>query len=260
MTDKVMHIFILVLFCLSLTPNEAMAQKKFDFLPAPVQDHQILKYEQFTLSYNKTHEQAEWVAYLLTKAEAEMKGERCGCFNEDKNVKLGSATKDDYASTGFDKGHLSPSADNQLSKNANKESFLMSNMSPQLPAFNRGIWADLEEWVRQKAIETDSLYIVTGAVFVNNLGKIGKNEVTIPGYFYKVLLRFEKGKPKMIGFLLPQLGASDNFNHYVVPVNSIETLTGLDFFPALEDTMENKAEGEFILKSWGLSAKDKEED
>jgi endonuclease G len=135
-----------------------------------------------------------------------------------------------------------------MSEQANEESFLMSNMSPQLPSFNGGIWKELEIWVREQAVIHGTIYVVTGPVFVNNLGTIGKNEVTIPGYFYKALLRFEGDKAKSIGFLLPQVGATWNIKDYIVPVNNIETLTGLDFFPELSSSVENRV----VVTAWGF--------
>lgn len=245
-----------IVFCLSiifLSPHNVIQAQNFNYLPDSLGNNQILTYTQFTLSYNEDHEQADWVAYELTFEEANMTRPRCNCFASDQNVVTGSATDRDYSSSGFDRGHLSPAADNNISDTANRESFLFSNMSPQLPSFNRGIWADLELWARGQAINNnDTIYIVSGPVFVNNLGKIGSNNVTIPGYFYKVLLKFDNGSPKTIGFLLPQIGATGNIKDYVVPVNTIETLTGLNFFPALSGSIENSVESQYGLTVWGL--------
>lgn len=225
---------------------------QFEYLPAPVGSNQIIAYTQFTLSYNEQHEQADWVAYELTEEEADMDRDRCDCFKSDSKVITGSATPNDYSSTGFDKGHLCPAADNNMSAKANEESFLMSNMSPQLPDFNRELWADLEEWVRDQADDYGAVYVVTGPVFVNNLGKFGNNEVTIPGYFYKTILRFYDNQTKSIGFLIPQVGAIGDFENYAVPVNTIETLTGLDLYPGLDDSIENKVESQFEKSKWDL--------
>ena len=224
----------------------------FDYLPAKVGNHQILTYSQFTLSYNEDNEQADWVAYELTGDEVKIKRQRCDCFSADTNVINGSADKKDYENSGFDRGHLSPSADNKATKQSNRESFLFSNMSPQLPGFNRGIWEKLEEWVRGEALRYNKIYVVTGPVFINDLGTIGKDSVTIPGYFFKAILRFEGDTARTIGFLLPQIGATGNIQDYMVTVNTIETLTELDFFPKLDDSIENKAEGEFKAKDWGF--------
>ena len=239
-----------LLICVIL--GTSLSAQEFNYLPATVENHQILSYTQFTISYNEDHEQPDWVAYELTDDEASAKRDRCNCFIKDESVTTGSATKKDYSSTGFDRGHLSPAADNNLSEEANRESFLMSNMSPQLPSFNRGIWAELESWVRDQAEYNSTIYVVTGPVFINNLGSIGKNNVTIPGSFYKILLRFDGKKGKSIAFLLPHIGATGEIADYIVPVNAIEALTGLDFFPELPSSTENKIESQFELKKWGF--------
>jgi endonuclease G len=241
-----------ILFLSLLTLLTSFNSKEINYLPATIDGNQIIAYTQFTLSYNEEHEQADWVAYELTRDEVAMKEDRCNCFKSDKNVITKSASKNDYLNSGFDLGHLSPSADNNMSKKANKESFRMSNISPQLPGFNRGIWKQLEEWVRDQATQRGSVYVITGPVFVNNLGSIGKNEVTIPGYFYKVLLRKDNQKMLSIAFLVPHLECSNKLKDYVVPVNSIETLTGIDFFPDLNNSTENKVEAQYQPNSWGL--------
>jgi endonuclease G len=246
---KKIHLFTAAILCIIFSNINA---QEFNYLPAPNPDHQIINYTQFTLSYNEQHEQAEWVAYQLTRQEVEMQQVRSNCFKTDRNITTKSASKKDYTSTGFDLGHLAPAADNNLSKKTNKESFRMSNISPQLPGFNRGIWKKLETWTRQQAIVDSIIYVVTGPVFVNNLGTIGKNEVTIPGYFYKILLKQQDSKTITIAFLIPQIGAVGKIQDYIVPVNTIETLTGIDFFPELKNSQENKIESQYQAKKWGF--------
>lgn len=245
MKSLISSLYLSILITSSIFPQ-------FNYLPAEIPGHQIVPYTRFTLSYNETHEQADWVAYELDKTEAQMETDRCDCFKKDNNILFGSATPEDYTNTGFDKGHLSPSEDNQLSPGNNRESFLMSNMSPQLYRFNGGIWKDLEEWVRQKAIEYDTIYVVSGPVFINTLGSIGTNEVTIPGYFYKAILRFENRSPKTIAFFIPQVGAIGQLKDYIVPVNALETLIGIDFFPALDNSVENVVESRDNSTQWGF--------
>lgn len=249
---------ILMLACLS----GSVSGQSFDYLPAPVQSiqngqivtHQILAYTQFTLSYNELHEQADWVAYSLTKAEAEVPGLRQTAFKRDATVLTGSAVDNDYRNSGFDRGHLSPAADNSVNDAINKESFLFSNMAPQLGDFNSDIWQDLEGWVREQAIEYDSVYVVTGPVFINSLGKIGRNEVTIPGAFYKIVMRFDGSTPRMLAFMIPHLTPSNaDFRDYKFPVNALETITGIDFFPALSSRVENRVENQTSDRHWKMN-------
>lgn len=255
-------IFILILMLASIlaygqekrwTVSEPSYQEEPTLLPkGGLKSHiHVLEYTNFTVGFDLSYVQPIWVYCQLTGVEATQDMPRKNDFRPDPAVR--SATLQDYKASGFDRGHMSPAADNSMSQKANSESFLMSNMSPQLPGFNRGIWVELERWVRQQAIKYDTIYIVTGPVFVNNLGTVGENEVTIPGYYYKCLLRFENGKPKAIAFLLPHIGSIGNIKNYIVPVNAVETMTGLDFFNGLDDKTEEVVEGDIKQSNWDFS-------
>lgn len=224
--------------------------QNMNYLPSKVGSNQILTYTQFALSYNEKHEQPDWVAYELTGEEAATDRDRCNCFDADAAVTTGSASLEDYKGSGFDRGHMSPAADNNMSVQANKESFLLSNMSPQLSAFNSGIWADIEKWVRIQAEEYDTVWVATGPLFANNMGSIGPNEVTVPGYYYKVVLRRKAGKYYAIGFLLPHFYAIEDLRTYIVSVNVIESLTRIDFFSGLPDKLEENVERNVSASHW----------
>jgi len=155
---------------------------------------QIVKHKYYTLSYSQQNKQAEWVFYLLTKANSLGAVERGNNFRPDPGVSTGSASLEDYKNSGYDKGHLCPAADMAFDSQAMSETFYLSNMSPQYPSFNRGIWKKLEELVRKWAIQEDSLYVVTGPIFINNKGSIGPDKVTVPGFYYKVL--YDPKEPK----------------------------------------------------------------
>ena len=101
-------------------------------------------------------------------------------------VTTGSAHSSDYTKSGYDRGHLCPAADMDFNPVAMEESFFMSNISPQAPEFNRGIWKDLETEVRNWAKKEKKIYVVTGPVFRDNKGTIGEDKVTVPGYFFKI--------------------------------------------------------------------------
>ena len=123
-------------------------------------------------------------------------------------------------------------------------------MSPQVPAFNRGIWKKLEEKVRDWAIEYDSLYIVTGGVLTDDLPTIGIDKVSVPNSYYKVILKYSKGDVKGIGFLLPNEGSQEPLQNFVVSIDSVESVTGLDFYPLLPNDQEKAIEGKVCLNCW----------
>jgi endonuclease G, mitochondrial len=136
-----------------------------------------------------------------------------------------------------------------LNKTSMSESFYLSNMPPQLPGFNRGIWSTMEDQVRKWAINYSKLYIVTGPIFKDNIGVIGENKVTVPGYYYKVLF---DGNNKMIRLILPNASSSNKLDKFVVTVDEIEQKTGVDFFPRLEDKLENQLEGSVNATGWNF--------
>jgi endonuclease G len=177
----------------------------------------ILSYSGFDLAYNEQHEQAAWVAYVLTREEIESGNiERTNNFRPDKNLVTGSASLADYRGSGFDRGHLAPAGDMQWAPEAMSESFLMSNMSPQDPAFNRGVWKRLESEVRNWALEKDSIYVITGPVLASIDSFIGENQVGIPQHYYKVLLDLSPPDHSLIAFLLPNSASSDSLMRFAI--------------------------------------------
>jgi endonuclease G len=193
----------------------------------------IRSYTGFDLAYNEEFEQAAWVVYVLTGSEIET-GEigRTDDFRADSSIRSGSAELRDYRGSGYDRGHLAPAGDMKWDARAMSESFLMSNMSPQSPAFNRGIWSKLEMQVRDWAIEKDSLYVITGPVLQAIDTSIGPNEVAVPPFYFKVLVDLSPPDHSMIAFLLPNAKSSENLLQFAIPVDSLELLTGYDFFAA----------------------------
>jgi len=175
--------------------------------------------------------------------------ERSNSFRMDKLILSGSAKSSDYTKSGYDRGHLCPAADMGFNPVAMNESFLMSNISPQTPDFNRGIWKELETTVRSWAKKEMSLDVVTGPVFKDNKGQIGQEEVLVPGYFFKVI--YDKtGDPKMIAFLFPNAKSDRPLADFAVSADEIEKLTGFDFFSQLPDEIEANLENKVDLSGW----------
>ena len=120
-------------------------------------------------------------------------------------ISTGSASLPDYKGSGYDRGHLAPAGDMKWSTTAMSESFYMSNMSPQEPSFNRGIWNRLESQVRRWAIDNGSVYIATGGVLTDGLKTLGSNSVSVPQYYFKVILDYQEPDIKGIGFIIPNI-------------------------------------------------------
>jgi len=243
-------LFLFIISLLSISLN-IIAQAKTNIeLPAIISTETIIKHFGYTLSYNENHEQANWVAYELTADETQKKVKRSNIFRMDDAVKTGSATNVDYKGSGYGRGHLAPAADMGWSVQSMEESFFYSNMSPQVPGFNRGIWKKLEEQVRQWAVDNKAVYVVTGPVLENNLHTIGTNHISVPRYYYKVILDYTEPELKGIGFLMPNTSSSLPLQHFAVSIDSVEHVTGINFFPALRNKQEQNIETKVCLNCW----------
>jgi endonuclease G len=231
--------------------RDSLVKFRENFVPSYSADEEIVKHTAFTLCYSEQHEQAKWIAYRLTRRMCNNNGEeRTNNFRIDPLVKSGSASPADYKKSGFDRGHLCPAGDMGWSEETMSESFLMSNMSPQEPAFNRGIWKNLESLVRQWAVEDMELYIVTAGVLPEELPYIGSNKVSVPEYYYKIVLDVNLPDLKAIAFIMPNKGSKAGIFEYAVSIDSVEHLTGIDFYPALPDSLENHLESNLSIKNW----------
>ncbi|MFY0594486.1 DNA/RNA non-specific endonuclease [Roseivirga sp.] len=224
----------------------------FDFMwPAYKTGEAIIERPYYTLRYNEEHEQAMWVAYKLSGDSLKQeKFKRKDDFRKDPRIRTGSATLADYKGSGYDRGHLAPAADFSYDEFALSQSFYMSNMSPQNPSFNRGIWKKLEDRVRNWASENSDIYIVTGPILNNKLNTIGKEEVSIPEYYYKIVLDIQKPEIKAIAFLMKNEKSSEALSSFVVSINRIEELTDLDFFPSMPDDLEEALESSISTAPW----------
>lgn len=179
--------------------------------------------------------------------------DRTDNFRADSTVSTGSASLADYKGSGYDRGHLAPAADMKFSDSAMRESFFMSNMSPQDPSFNRGIWKKLEAIVRQYAYDHQNIFIATGPVLnKESFPTIGPNQVSIPEYYYKVILDYREPEIKAIGFYIPNEKGSSPIEAYAVPIDVIEGLTGINFFSQLPDDVEEILESDFDISLWGV--------
>lgn len=219
------------------------------FLPTST-TNQVISHQTYYLSYSEEHEQAEWVAYELKKEHLQKHNFKRPYFNQDPKVTTESAHWNNYKNSGYSRGHLLPAGDRTFSKEAYDETFFTSNVSPQLQQFNSGIWNVLENRVRTWTRKYDKIYVVTAGVLADKLETIGTEQVAVPEYFYKVLLTQTKGNYKMIAFLLSHKGEKRPLQEYVVTTDSLQKLTGIDFFPFLEDSLEQELEHKIDLKGW----------
>ena len=233
--------------------NTAVSISDKDYYLPTSTTHVIVEHEFYTLSYSEKHEQAEWVAYELKKNQLSRSNLDRPYFIDDPEVASGSASWKNYKRSGYDKGHLCPAGDRKFSRKAFDETFYTSNISPQLNAFNAGIWNTLEQKTRYWAVKYDGVYVVTGGVLAGNLETIGDEAVAVPEYFYKILLDYSDGEYKVIAFLVPHEDSEKPLNMFVVSIDKIEKMTGINFFPNLPDGIENRLEKSQDYKGWSFS-------
>lgn len=214
---------------------------------------QIIKHTYYTVSYSEKDEQPEWVAYKITNTNINNHIARTNDYREDPFVKTGSANPEDYSHSGYDMGHLAPAKTMSKNLTSMSESFYLSNICPQTPAFNRGIWKRLEEKVRYWSAMNDYIYEVTGPILDHPIGHIGENNVTVPRAFYKALLRFKNGKVKGIGFIMPNEKSDKQMYSYAVSIDEIEKITGINFYSQLEQSIQDNVEANKLLKLWLLN-------
>jgi len=238
------YLYSLIIF-LSLLKAQSL------LIPGPMEGEEIIDHFAYSLSYSEKHEQAVWITYVLTNKKLENKKVKRDGFEfvPDPVVKGGSATSEDFKNIkrkGIDRGHLVPAGDMRWSKIAMQESFYYSNISPQYADFNRGIWKDLENKVRDWVEQYKAVQVVTGPVLTATYKHIGPNNVSIPEYFYKVLLIYSEADTTGMGFIMPNQKSDFDIMLYSVTIDSVEAFTGIDFFPSLPDKLEETVESMII--------------
>ncbi|MBR1850104.1 MAG: DNA/RNA non-specific endonuclease [Bacteroidales bacterium] len=227
-------------------PNDFGA---FNPLPAIANPAATVTHKHYTLQYSEPYEQPRWVAYMLTRDRANGQAKRTNNFREDPAVATGSATPNDYRRSGYTRGHLVPAGDMKWDTTAMSETFLMSNISPQIAEFNDGVWNRLESQVRRWARVYDTIYIVTGPLIdARNADRIGPNQVAVPYAFFKAI--YAPAIDQTIAFIVDHRASDAPLAKFAVTVDSLEAVSGLDLFPALPDEQEARLEGTLCTKCW----------
>ena len=224
-------------------------------LPALEAGETVTEHPGHLLVYSTEHRQPKWTAHLVTPDVVTGNLARVDTFLNDPLVPANGNYFDDYWFSGYDRGHLVPSADLRWSRDAMTATYYYSNISPQKPELNRGAWAELEDWVRRTVrYGGGRVYIVTGPVLEDGLPVLetpkATHQVRIPTRFFKVLADLDGPEPKGIAFLMEN-GLNDHpVISYAVPIDSVERLTGIDFFAAVDDAVEDRIEAQRDPKVW----------
>jgi endonuclease G len=224
-------------------------------LPKVHEGEELIEHPGHMLVFDDRHKQSKWVAHIATPDLITGNLARIDSFEVDPKVSTGTAVTTDYWYSGYDRGHLVPSADMRWNIDALKATYLYSNISPQKPELNRESWAELEDWVRRYVnFSKRRVYVVTGPVLREGLPHMEKpnreNDVSIPEYFYKVIADLDSDEPIGIAFL--QANGTNEYPtiSYAVTIDSVEALTGIDFFASLPPDLQQRIESSFDAKAW----------
>lgn len=229
--------------------GEAMALDYKLFLPEST-TQTVINHNYYSLSYSEPHEQAEWVAYELKKEHVVSANFDRPYFEIDAQVKTGAAHWRNYKNSGYDRGHLCPAGDRRFTKEAYEETFLTSNITPQMHDFNSGVWNRLEQQSRRWAKEYDGIFIITGGVLTSSMAHIGSEQVTVPYAFYKIVFDRRGDTDTALAFLIPHEESDKNLEQFATSIDVIEKQTGIDFFPQLDDPVENQLEAAIPIDDW----------
>lgn len=257
-----------------------------NFLAAHYVDYDNQHIMNLAIEWNAAMRHSSWVAFSFDSTTSQDNVKRGDAWGWDPliPVELGKVIEDDHKSDGYDKGHLCASEDRVYCKEANDQTFLYSNISPQIGSFNQKYWAKLEALIQKWGRSTqngvyDKVYVAKGGT-INKLlkdwtgkqkandglyptadadGKSNpksKNGLVVPAYYYMAILAEKDGKFQAIGFLvphsedLPAKPTTADLQAYTCSIAHLEEQTGIDFFCNLKDNVEREVESAFRLEDW----------
>lgn len=208
------------------------------------------KYKGMDLSFNPQYHIPNWVAWELTADETSGEISRTNKFSADPEIPESAETWD-YNYSGYDRGHMAPAGDMRWDREAMEQTFLMTNICPQVKSLNAGSWKNLEEKCRLWAQADSAIYIVCGPVIDGKpIEYIGDTRVYVPRRFFKVIISPYANPARGIGFIMPNGKVPGGMQACVVPIDSVESLTGHDFFASLPDDIEADVESQCDFHYW----------
>lgn len=253
-TITAIAVFFYVTTAQANTVNQQCSQFVFHGAPVTSLDEAQTQYlcrQNYAVHYRYDKKVAEWVAERITVEDISGTARRRNDFRVDRDIPSDHrAELSDYAGSGFDRGHLAPAAANTQTAEIMSESFLLTNMVPQVPRHNRGIWRILELRVNQWVQQGKDIYVVNGTVFEQDHTTIGGNSVGVPTALYKVIV--DRSAPKAIAFLIPNQSepSASDLHLFATTVREIERITGIDFHPSLPEHKHHIETTEPDLSLW----------
>ncbi|MHC4952732.1 MAG: DNA/RNA non-specific endonuclease [Planctomycetota bacterium] len=234
-----------------------------DLMPYGFPGTEMLRYRKgYVLSYDAARRVPRWVAERLDPGvlEGEVPEDEKQ-FAPDTSIPFAiRATSEDFRDSEFVRGRLAAAANHKSDVRVFRETYLLSNVAPQLGAeFRSSFWVHLEGRIRDWARDSDDLFVVTGTLFLpRKKGEdvqyrlIGRRQVAVPTHFFKVVMRERKHSRAMIAFLVPHepMKSGGDPARFLVTVDRLEELSGLDFFPQLGEPTQTELESAEIKTLW----------
>ncbi len=244
----------LIQLLIGCASNNASATEVRMEIPAYGQNDCIINYTGYTLSYNEYARIPVWTAYELTSDKTDGGiGRRGKYFQFDSNANVIQADNNDYRGSGWSRGHMAPAGDFKWNEKAMLDTFYYTNCCPQNKQLNNGSWNILENRVRKWANQYGRVYVVTGPIIgLNFYGKIGSHQIVVPDAFFKALLVRSDDGYQGVAFVMYNNSTRQSLSESYMSINELEKMSGLDFFPGLDDTIEETVEDEVNLKFWNI--------
>jgi endonuclease G len=225
-------LLVSLLFVVSSVAYAACDQLVAWGYPKPQQPTIALCHIAYYTAWNPATKNPAYSAEYLLEENVSGTEERQGSFKQHPNIdsKL-QATNEDYARSGFDRGHMAAAGNMRKDSAAMEQSFYLTNMVPQYPQLNRGIWAALERYVRLKVTPERPVFVITGPIYGSDQKTIGKG-VWVPSHTFKVV--YDLRGNKVSSYVIPNVpGVSGKLNSFYQPYTKVQELAGIDFFPQM---------------------------
>lgn len=232
-------------------------------LPKAEEESLVLKNQGYVAGYSEERRSPLWVGYKLFAVEEAPTHKRPGRFSVDKRTEI-RVKHDDYTNTGYDRGHMAPNhaIAKCYGKAAQKETFLMSNVTPQKPKLNRHPWRLLEQKIiKEYAPDLEEVWVITGPIFTKgtpnclarddgNGNPVTPSYIDLPDAFYKIIIDETETEIRALAIIMKQTTTEPTFDKYLTTIDEVERLTGVDFLADLPDSIEEPLEAKKAAKMW----------
>lgn len=241
---------LIVSSCISAGRNARSVERRLE-QPAFTASDCIIEHEGYVVCYNDRLLIPDWVAWELTSDESYGRFPRSQGFAADPEWRGMQADDSDYRGSGWTRGHMAPAGDMKWSEQSMRESFYLTNVCPQNAGLNDGSWKWVEEKCRDLARRYEKVWICCGPIVNDGCKTVGSSGVAVPDAFFKVVLMETDEGYEGIGFVFRNSNERQMAEDCCMSVDEVERITGLDFFPALKDDVEDEVEAGYEWRVFG---------